>query len=384
MIDDVKDQLRGFAGGLRLSVPVVVSTVALGLSTYVLAKGLGEVAGSLFARSVDETSADPLAALAKDSNDFLEQSRKRFDGRSIYSLPPAPVRKPVVTERPKPVEPPKDPGPPPPPAVYSGPSPTSVFGDIVNFGQLRVKLGETTDGIKVTAIQAPYSITVEHMRGTYTVPLFGRPDDRLLKPTSVSGMSSGIRPGGEGSADGKPAGDGRAVPAPGGAAAAADHGSHSPGAANGAAGAAANGRRPGAVSGPGGAANRQPPAHAPAGPNGLNSQPTRRIPAGASSPNPTSPSEVPSPAMEPQEIPAPGSQGEEPPSPATPGIEYVDRAMLPERLSDERIASMSREQAQAALGHIEAVSGLQIDPQSRARLSHERELLARRIRSTPN
>ncbi|MFZ9880149.1 MAG: hypothetical protein ACO3QC_01950, partial [Phycisphaerales bacterium] len=128
--------------GLRFSKPVVASFLAVGISAAVVAAGVGSMFGSLFAPSVSSEEADPLAALEPASLAFIEKSRKRFEGRSIYAPPPAPApKRPKLPDPPKVAEPPKDPPPPPLPASYSGPQPTSVLADVVFFGEMKVRLG---------------------------------------------------------------------------------------------------------------------------------------------------------------------------------------------------------------------------------------------------
>jgi len=392
VIDAIKQQLRGLPVGFRLSAPVVVSTAAIGLSAYVVATNVGSLLGAAFTSSVDEESADPLKTLATDSEQFLETSRKRFDGRSVYALPspPPPPRPPVVAQT-KPVEPPKPPGPPPAPAAYTGPAPTSVFGDTVNFGQMRVKLGETVEGIKVTEISAPYSIKVEHMRGSYTVPLFARGDDRLLQPTKLTGGASGIKssPGGGSPVDGGANPAAEAGPMTGPTTGPSPVGTPSPVGA------------PSPVGGPGGVAGPSPvvgPGRAtPSGaPIPANAQPRNGGGAGAGSPvpgagsgpgqsptpapggEPTPTGDLPSPAMDPQEVPPPSE-----PAGQGAGVEYVNREHLPPPRSQEQIAAMTLDQARIALSAIDATANWQVDGHSRARLNHERTMLVERINRNP-
>lgn len=123
----MKELLDRLPPGLRVSVPVLVSAAAFGVSAYVVTIGVRAVIGAAFESSVDEESANPLVALEGDSSTFIETSRRRFEGRSMYALPPAPVRRPKIVEQPKPVEPPKDPGPPPPPSrACTGPNRTDT------------------------------------------------------------------------------------------------------------------------------------------------------------------------------------------------------------------------------------------------------------------
>jgi hypothetical protein len=384
VIDAIKHQFRGLPAGFRVSAPVLVSTAAIGLSAYVVATNVGSLFGAAFTSSVDEESADPLKALAVDSEEFLETSRKRFDGRSVYALPsPPPPPRPTIVTQPKPVEPPKPQGPPPPPATYTGPSPTSVFGDTVNFGQMRVKLGETVEGVKVTEINAPYSIKVEHMRGTYTVPLFTKGDDRLLQPTKATGVASGIKPapsaGGGVGGGGSPVDGGAGNPLSGPGPVAGPGGVTGPGGASG----------PSPVVGPGGLSGGPVPSGAPIPTNpqpglgggvGVGSPVPAPVRAPATGPGgePAPASDLPSPAMDPQEVPPPNEPASE-----GAGVEFVDREHLPPPRSVEQIDAMTLDQARVALAAIDATANWQVDSHSRARLNHERTLLVQRINRNP-
>lgn len=92
--------------------------------------------------------------------------------------------------------------------------------------------------------------------------------------------------------------------------------------------------------------------------------------------------------MAPQRLPRPGAgtpqTPPEPPSPSTAGQDFVDRALLPPRLSDAQIAAMTVEDARTALEAIDNTNGWNIDGHSRARLDHEREQLLLRINGAPS
>ena len=387
MIDVFQRQLNGLPPGFRATAPLVVSVAAIGLSAWSVINAVGSVGGAALERSVDAESSDPLESLVQESESFLETSRRRFDGRSVFVLPPPPVRKPVVVEAPKPVAPPPDPGPPPPPMSYTGPTPTSVIGDVVSFGSLRIRVGETVEGIKVVSVNVPYSIEVQHMRGTYTVPLWSRLDERLLRPTPTFGAPRGIRVEGSGSnAPGAMGGGATAgMPMGGDPSNAAAGGAAGLGSSGGSSGASVGGPTPGAPVGPVGPNGQPLPGARPP-------QPGAVMPPGSATPSvlPTGDapaSGLPSPAMEPQQLPPPAgagsNSGSEEPSSSGPGIEYVDRQHLPPPRSDEQIAAMTVDQARAALTEIEAVMNWSIDNHSRARLNHERSLLQRRIAQNP-
>jgi len=375
----MKELLDRLPNGLRVSKSVVISAVAVGVSAVVVWQGVGSVMRAIVSPSVASEEADPIDSLRKDrEQDLLETSRARFVGRSMYQLPPPPpAKRPKPVEPPKPVAPPPDPGPPPPPATYTGPAPTSVFGDYVIFSSLsdndkRIKLGETKSGIKVLEISAPYTVKLGYQRGEYTVPLFGRINESFLRGGMPATSNSGIIEVNGASA------------ANGGANANATIGAASPGSV-----ATPAGERPSAQPGrtplEGGRPSRAPGgARAPAG----STQPVTTPPQpnapvgpgdepGADQPRGPGPEgEVPSPAMEPQRLPPPteadGDGGQ-------PGVEFVDRALLPPRLEDAQIAAMSLAQAREAIAAIDSTRSWSVDDHSRARLDHERSQLVARV-----
>jgi hypothetical protein len=383
----VKFILDRLPAGLRVGTPVIVSAAAVGISAIVVAFGVGGVAKSLIQPSIDATEADPLAPLAVDSKNLLEASRKRFEGRSMYALPPMPVRKPRVVEVPKPVEPPKvDLGPPPPPATYTGPAPSSVVGNFVFFPTLsedrkHIKLGETKAGITVMQVDGPYSVKLGYQRGEYTVSILARADDRILKGTVPTARINGITTG-EAAATGAgatPAG-GAAIPG------ATTPGATTPNAAGGAAGAATpaggrtglRGERVGAGVKPATPGSANGNANGNAVTDVPGDQPGGGTPAGT---GPEGEPQLPSAAMEPQRLPNPGGAGQ--PGEDAPPPEYVDRESLPQRLSEDQIAAMTEAQARAALSAINATDRLTVDDHSRARLDHERSLLRARLDRRP-
>jgi len=394
----MKSPLQGLPAGFRVSAPLVASAAAVALAAMVVGGGLTQTVKAVFASGVSEDETDPFADLGSESETLLETSRKRFDGRSMYALPTPPVRRPPPPP-PRPPEPPKPPpGPPPAPASYTGPAPTAIVGDYVYFGALRVKLGEERDGIKVVSIDAPYTIKVEHMRGTYTVPFWSRIDSRLLRGATAMGGVPGIvesapgagnptagavdRPpiGGdpeEGGAaegpEGSPLGEledirrsgGGAPRAPGAPGSAGGDGSPVP--AGGPGGQAPGGQGPGGQ-GPGG--------QGPGGGTDPNGNPVADpVPSGG---------DLPSPAMQPQRLPRPGSAPSDEPASEGAGVEYVDRALLPPPLTDAQIAAMTEEQARMALQAIDNTNSWNVDGHSRARLDHERAQLLLRINGNPS
>lgn len=382
----MKELLERLPPGLRVSKPVVISAIAIGISAVVVWRGVASVMSAVISPSLTAEEADPIALLQKDEGNLLETSRARFVGRSMYQLPPAPVRRPKIVEQPKPVAPPPDPGPPPPPASYTGPAPTSVFGDYVMFSTLsdadkRIKLGETKSGIKVLEINAPYSVRLGYQRGEYTVNLWPRINESFLRGGMPAGTMSGIVEGSGAAATGTtPGANPNAAP---GAGSRAEQGS-----------ANSNAATSGAPVGRGGSGS--PSAGGPAAPAGSPQSPPTTLPPantqptnpqgggpgdepGADQPRGPGPEgDLPSSAMAPQRLPTPAS-GEPEGDGGQEGVEYVDRSQLPPRLEDAQISAMTLEQAQDALAAIDATRSWSVDDHSRARLNHERGQLVARV-----
>lgn len=383
----MRELLDRLPTGLRVSKPVVISAVAVGVSALVVWQGVASVLSAVTSPSISAEEADPIALLQKDGGDLLETSRARFVGRSMYQLPPAPVRKPKAVEQPKPVAPPPDPGPPPPPATYAGPAPTSVFGDYVMFSTLsdadkRIKLGETKSGIKVLEINAPYSVKLGYQRGEYTVTLWPRINESFLRGGMPAGTMSGIV---EGSATATPGTAGGASSAAGAGSAQGAANANAATSGAGTSGVGAGRGTNGAPSASGGAANpagapaTSPTALPPARPQGTGPGNGPGDEPGADQPSGPGPEgELPSSAMAPQRLPSPNADEPEGDG-GQPGIEYVDRALLPPRLEDAQISAMTLEQARNALAAIDATRSWSVDDQNRARLNHERGQLVARV-----
>jgi hypothetical protein len=357
---------------------LVASVVAVGVSAVVLTKGLGGVLGAAIAPSVGADEADPLSSVTEDSAEFFATSRKRFEGRSVFSLPQPPVRRPRIPDPPPrpPVEPPKDPPPPAIPTSYTGPAVKGVLGDRVFFDSFAAIVGETRNGVTVISIDGPWKVRLGHKGGEYDVDLLKRPDEKFLRaagPPSGSladgmgaGASSGAAAGGLARPGTTPAGISGGTGA-----------SRAPARASG-----SNGTRP-AIVGPG----DEPGADRPSGPGpeGDGGSPAMRPqrlappngPGGAGAPG--------SPNADPNADPTtdPASEPSEEPSENGEGEEYVDRSLLPPPLSDERIAAMSVPEARAALDSIDATNAWNVDDHSRARLNWERQRLIDRINRAP-
>jgi len=274
-------------------------------------------------------SADPAEAL-KPSLDraktLSELDRKRFDGRSAFFMPPAPVREVAKPSRPPPPpKPPEPPKPPPPPAEYAGPKPVGAMGNSVYFADnSRLKVGEERGGVKVLGSSPPWTVRLAHAGGEYDVPLWSRGNEPFF-----NGDWSSIKP--------VPGIEtvGSTPPTP-----AAGRGSV-PGA-------------PASAGSPGRAGGGMPPPVTPPLPRGV--------------PQPDQPP--------PAELPA----GTPPPTPGTAGAPVaIDAASPP--LTAEQVASMTKAEVQAALQAItRSRQSRNIDDSTLRRLNSEFGMLSGRMK----
>ena len=162
------------------------------------------VVSLLFALLTFGGDVDPSAMLEnslKKHEQLAKIARDRFDGRSAFFKPPEPVR-----NIPKPPPPPKveKPLPPPEPVIpaeYGGKRPNSVLGSIVFFDNFQIKVGEQSNGIKVLATNAPWSVKLGHEGGEYDVPLWDKSKDGFLNgkwsTTRTPGIESSTAPVGK-------------------------------------------------------------------------------------------------------------------------------------------------------------------------------------------
>ena len=148
------------------------------------------------------SSSDPSQSLSdalKRHDQLALADTKRFDGRSAFFMPPAPVRK--APKPVKPPEPPKPPPPPPPPSApreYTGPKPVGAIGELVFFDNAsQIKVGEERGGVKVLASAAPWSVKLAHAGGEYDVPLWTRGKEQFFNNSdwrNTRSSTPGIEP----------------------------------------------------------------------------------------------------------------------------------------------------------------------------------------------
>ena len=152
-----------------------MSVLAIAIAAAFILSGLFSVLGSMAESSVQPADADVMSQLLAN-NLVMEDSEKRFTGRSIFYIPREP-RRPAPPPPPprEPVEETAPPPPPPPtiPAKYAGPAPKSILGNDVFFeGSLRIPQGETASGVKVVLVRGPFDIRLGWKGGEYEINLF--------------------------------------------------------------------------------------------------------------------------------------------------------------------------------------------------------------------
>ena len=160
---------------LHLSRPLLLSTVGLVVAGIFLVVPLPGLLAAMFTTSIgqDRAGENMQAYLAAHDRD-LETYRERFEGRSLFFRPPAPVVRLASTQRSE-----KEPDPPPPPPLipmtYGGPVVIAVIGDQVWFkskDNLKLRVGEEGAGVKVLATNPPWTVKLAYAGGEYDVPVF--------------------------------------------------------------------------------------------------------------------------------------------------------------------------------------------------------------------
>lgn len=186
---------RGVRWSPTLGVAVAASVLLAGFGMWAF---LG-VAGSLLTFGSGSDPAQGLADALTRHGEIAQASTKRFDGRSAFFTPPAPVRKPPKPT--KPPEPPKPPPPPPPPPVpreYTGPKPVGAIGSLIYFADsTQIRVGEERGGVKVISSAAPWSVKLAHGGGEYDVPFWSKGREDFFNNSdwkNTKGSTPGIEP----------------------------------------------------------------------------------------------------------------------------------------------------------------------------------------------
>lgn len=192
--------------GVRWSPTLGVATAASALLAGFGLWAFVGVAGSLLTFGSGSDPSQGLADALKRHGEIAQVSTKRFDGRSAFFTPPAPVRKPPKPT--KPPEPPKPPPPPPPPPVpreYTGPKPVGAIGPLIYFADsTQIRVGEERGGVKVISSAAPWSVKLAHGGGEYDVPFWSKGREEFFNNSdwkNAKGSTPGIEPAGSAKAD---------------------------------------------------------------------------------------------------------------------------------------------------------------------------------------
>lgn len=352
--------------------PRLAATLVLVVLTGTLALSGGlSVLMALFTFGGD---ADPAAALAnslKKHEQLAKVDRDRFDGRSAFFMPPAPVR-----NIPKPPPPPKieKPLPPPAPVIpaeYGGKKPIAILGPIVYFDNFQIKIGEESNGIKVLSTNAPWSVKLAHDGGEYEVSLWDAKKDDFLNgkwsTTRTLGIESSSAPtlGKDKNATGIGAHMGTpGAPSPG----AGDRPSRGNGAKT----------TRSTPSSPLGSIPSNPQAGRPGPGPGVGNTPSTGLPEGAPPPNepvqPVPPAE-----------PNPSATPDSPPTPAAPNASSnkgwnSNQMAAPPPFTSEQINGMALTEAVASQATIQkAKSNPALDGATAERLANELSQIAQRI-----
>ena len=167
----------------------VLCLLAAGLSLVLM---LPAVTSALFSSGPRATQVSrQLQELLDQHNETQETYLARFNGRSVFFLPPAKTR--YVPPKPTTVRKP-DPRPTTPRLtrpLYSGPTLKGFVGDMVWFhGDLRINVGEEQDGITVLAASPPWGATIEYVGFEYELTLFDRPPIEKFFAESTSYRST--------------------------------------------------------------------------------------------------------------------------------------------------------------------------------------------------
>ncbi len=365
--------------------PRLAATIMLVVITGAIV--LGGFFGVLMAVLTFGGDADPTATLQNSlqkHEQLAKVDRDRFDGRSAFFMPPAPVR-----NIPKP-PPPKIEKPPPPPAPvipteYGGKKPIAILGPIVYFENFQIKVGEQSNGIKVLATNAPWSVKLGHEGGEYDVSLWEKTKDSFLKgkwsTTQTPGIESASSPNigkdkstsGIGARMGTPGTPNRGASDP----ASPAHGAMVPGSTPTLPPGVILPGRPGASpgsgnnsAGPGFSGGAGPNSAGPAGAG---------LPQGAPLPNepirPPAPSSDPTPNSAPEPTPAPAS-----PNASSNNGWNSNQMAPPPPFTSEQIKSMTLALAKATQSTLEkAKSNPNVNGETAERLANELAQISQRI-----
>jgi hypothetical protein len=179
---------------LNISAPLLVSLAGVALiGLVVMSHGPALLRAALGPSSGLTDPQATLTALVEEHDRDFETYVSRFNGRSFFFKPspwPQPRPAPAIVSRPAPppaeaapAPAPAPTGPPPPPATYSGPKVLFAVGESVEFQSDRtavksfqVAVGEEKEGIRVIAVNLPWSVKLGYRGGEYDVEILAPSD----------------------------------------------------------------------------------------------------------------------------------------------------------------------------------------------------------------
>ncbi len=163
---------------------VIANVATLLVALVILAVQLPAVLVAAFGPGLGtDEPREVVTQLIKVHDEEMERYQTRFNGRSLFFLPPRqppPSRDPGPVVKVAPVTPPVTPPEAPPSPVYTGPSVIGILGDEVWFraprageGGLRIRVGqEPREGITVLATNPPWSVKLGYQRGEYDIDVW--------------------------------------------------------------------------------------------------------------------------------------------------------------------------------------------------------------------
>ncbi|MEM7228107.1 MAG: hypothetical protein AAF432_04750 [Planctomycetota bacterium] len=183
-------------------MPIGCSLAALALTVGATMWHTAHIGDTMLSSTAALPSADDVTSSVQHAHErMMTTYQQRIDGRSLF-FDPHPLERvddvasstderddqqelEIIVE--EPVDTPLPlPG---PPATYQGPTPQAIVADAVWFPEtraeiegyvndpLRIRVGESHDGLEVVKIIDGQTVRLRHRGGEYDVPIFGRGHD---------------------------------------------------------------------------------------------------------------------------------------------------------------------------------------------------------------
>lgn len=162
-----------------------MSAIAIAIALIGIALRVPAVLQAVFAPKLGtDPTVDTIKNYVANHETSVATYAGRFDGRSLFFKPRAPIVKRPEPDRSVDVSVDMTPPPPTAPASYSGPPIVGVVGDTVWFKKgVKVRLGEEGNGITVLSLEGvPWEVRLGHLGGEYDVKVFSRTVTDGLQP----------------------------------------------------------------------------------------------------------------------------------------------------------------------------------------------------------